>query len=1756
MKMIKKFSLVFFIFFVFQKRVLAADIVIAAPNSTPQNFTLNNQKLIISAGGNLTVDTAVNSAAAISDNNNTGLQIQVDANSGEGIFASGNSFGAVEITGTARLSSLVLNSGLITSDKLSGSTILLSGGGGTTGITTAAGTTISNSASSGIAINSNTATNTPLTITNAGTISVNNDVDSIAINLSDSSGGSSLVVSNNTGLITAGTLGTAIKVTDSGNSTTINNSGGGSIIGAIVLNGNSTTITNNSTIGITGNITAIATNLDITNTAGAINGNVNLGTSTSSTFLINGGSVTGNVTMGSASQTLTFGGGTLAGTIDGLGRIVINTPSYTLNGNIGASTNTTSVTINAGNILDVATNNNSITTTTLVISSGASLNLGSTAVTGIIQGSADNFGTVNLSANYTLNGVMGNSTRSLAAINLSDGKTLTAGAQGIDANVVSLGNGSNLILANSTLVGAVQGTTDGIGAISFTENFTAGGAFGTSTNSLASLTISDGKTLTTGANNIDATIISLGTSSTLTLATGTVTGLIRGSTDGVGTVSVTQNLTANNDIGSSTNSLATVAVSSNRTLDLAVNNVNIDATSITLNSSSILNVGSGTLTGLVQGLTDGRGIVNFLDNHVMTNDAGTAANSLALVTIADGKTLTSGAQIIDSTAISIGSASFLALGSGVVTGLIRGSADNVGTVHVTDNNTLNGNIGSVTNSLASVTIDAGKTLTANTRAIDANNISLNSGSILTMTTGAITGVVDGTAAGIGTVNLNGTVTIAAGTLLGSTNGLAAVNVGNAAVITANDSIKTTTLTIGGGTSGSLNLAAGKIISGNVAINSGATLTLNDAGSFVSGTILGVTDGSGTLSLAQDFTTTANIGSTSNSLATVSIATNRTLTLENTIDATTISMGSGTTLNYNSGTIIGTIQGSANNRGTVNFNRNISLSDNIGTASNSLSVINLLDNKTLNAGSFNLDAATINLNSGSILNISSGSLVGLTRGFSDNVGTINFLENNSLGGNLGSATNSLLLMTIADGKNLSTANRTMDINLVTVGSGSTITFGTGSLTGFLRPTSDGAGSVIFSEHYTLNGDIGSASNSFADLTIIAGKIVTMGAHTIDAGVISMQLDTNLNLNASSVLRGVVEPTTSGYGIVNFSGNNTIESGTILGRTNSLSSVNIGAGAEVNFNESIRANNVSIDSGANLMMRNNSTIIGGINGASDGVGSFTLADGSSTISDVGNSHALANFTVANGATLTFSGTNLNATDVTVQGTLDLGDSSKNIGGNLSGSGSAIFDLGSAQHFVSNNFNSFSGDIIKIEITGATTLGRISASGIATVNTGTNLAIAIDTSASYITNGTTYQIISGGTGSDINSISENNINVNGSGSNKSGLLTFMTTADSNNELILNITAQRSSASTNSSTQSVAEVIDEIGNASSGNLRLLQQYLDSSSTSDPERDMALKSVSPQVDNSANSFTITSASIGAAEDRLGSLRMGSGTGISSGDEIKDRGIWIQAFGTSAQQNSSKRSAGYSSNSMGTAVGADKDFGDDLHFGLSLTYAHSNIKSKFALKKIQVDTYQINAYGSKNFNQFYVDAILGFAWSQYHSNRAIPVIGVVASGKYSGQTYIIKTEIGSVQNLPNNFNITPFAAITAARDETTGYNESGAGTLNLQIDRKATEFLELRAGLGFGYNALTYKQTHINLRLRTSYGYDFTRTKQTAESNFVGHTNSFESGATNIYQGSTKIGLGVDILQINGLTFIADYAFEMRTSYRAHFGMLRLRYNY
>lgn len=609
--------------------------------------------------------------------------------------------------------------------------------------------------------------------------------------------------------------------------------------------------------------------------------------------------------------------------------------------------------------------------------------------------------------------------------------------------------------------------------------------------------------------------------------------------------------------------------------------------------------------------------------------------------------------------------------------------------------------------------------------------------------------------------------------------------------------------------------------------------------------------------------------------------------------------------------------------------------------------------------------------------------------------------------------------------------------------------------------------------------------------------------------------------------------------------------------------------VTLNDGSITGDITMRDSTHVVNLNGGVYNGEIDGASASLGTVNVnSDQTFSMGDNG----VENLNILSDGVFNMNSTTLRAADIALAGELNLGHSNRNIVGNITGNGSSNLNIGSGSHLVDGDVTIQSGDTISVTLSQSGDVGKVTSLGTVTVQSGAKIAATVGSTYSYINDGAKYKLISGDSESNIAAVDDANINVNGSGTNKAfSILTFSSSAE-NNGLYLH--ASRASAvevSDNQTSQAVYSIINDIGSDATGELKSLQQYLDSS-TSKTQLNAALQSATPQdgLGTQANRINTLNNSVLTIEKRLDYVRLAShsdrkelkissrkkASGIASGGVAMSQEMWGQVFGTASKQSKSSEEGGFKAKSNGIAFGYDKQLSRYSRVGVAASYANARVKSSDNLKRTDVDTYQANLYYGKTFGKYFFDTIVGFAWNEYHANRSIMGVNQAATAKYSGQSYISKARAGLNKELGSGFSVIPQVSINFVHNANSAYLEDGAGTANLEVQASATNFLEGRAGVKLSHYMMTKMGSELTQEIRASYGYDFIGDRQTITSNFAGQTASFTAVSAKIDQRSFKMGVGVELTNIHEMTLSLDYNFEKKSDYQSHSGLLKARYGF
>lgn len=760
----------------------------------------------------------------------------------------------------------------------------------------------------------------------------------------------------------------------------------------------------------------------------------------------------------------------------------------------------------------------------------------------------------------------------------------------------------------------------------------------------------------------------------------------------------------------------------------------------------------------------------------------------------------------------------------------------------------------------------------------------------------------------------------------------------------------------------------------------------------------------------------------------------------------------------------------------------------------------------------------------------------------------------------------------------------DSNAATISNSGTITTTSGSSAHGIFVSAGSASTASSSSHSTVNnsGTISSNANGIYvkdayTQTTNSGSITTSGSSNYgiqneganstitNSGSISSTTYAIYNSGASSVINnsgtisgGIV----IGSGTLNISGGSV--SGTVDGSNNAgtvnvtanfnqtasfldLAALNISSSATLTSSSSISASTISIGSGSSLTLASGSSLSGVIQGASNSVGTLNISTDFSADSEIGtSSNALANLNITSSNTLT-STSNIYATNISLAGTLNFyGSDGLTISGDVVGSGSGTINLGSNSQIIDGDFSLIRGDTLATSL-GNRTAGNLTISGITSTDTSTKLAITPTTSQGYVISGTQFTLLTASSGSTLNAISDDNISVNGNSSNIYGLLKF-TTATNGDSLVLTIDRlSADSATSNTNAQSIYTNLNNIGASSGGNLSGFQGYLDSNGLTGDALTSALKQAAPQSSKASLAVTsnIASNSILALESRLHKAR-----------EHLNTGVWAQSFGSAATQNEVKSDDGYTANSLGFAVGADKEVGSNTLMGAALSFSRSDVKSADNFKQNLISSPQLSFYSSQNFGKYFFDSFTGFAWNAFSSNRSITALNTNATARYSGQTYVAKFKTGRTYNLKHGLTLTPEASLNILHNSISRYSENGADELNLKVGAVTANFLETRVGANFGWETKfsefpEFKK--MTSALKFSYGHALVNDAPTTTANFEGQSLSFTSKISHLDSDSVRLGAALAAYHENFTTFSADYSLEKRATFQSHFFAVKIR---
>ena len=316
-------------------------------------------------------------------------------------------------------------------------------------------------------------------------------------------------------------------------------------------------------------------------------------------------------------------------------------------------------------------------------------------------------------------------------------------------------------------------------------------------------------------------------------------------------------------------------------------------------------------------------------------------------------------------------------------------------------------------------------------------------------------------------------------------------------------------------------------------------------------------------------------------------------------------------------------------------------------------------------------------------------------------------------------------------------------------------------------------------------------------------------------------------------------------------------------------------------------------------------------------------------------------------------------------------------------------------------------------------------------------------------------------------------------------------------------------------------------------------------EADSALApDVAPVV--SQTETTVANQIYSAIGTRLSGGINNANQGISSGDMLDDAAVWVQGLYNKSKLNNTSKAYGYDADTYGTAFGLEKYVTKATKLGAGYAYNSTDIDGHN--RDTDVHTSTLFAYGEYKPNNWFVNGIASYGWSDYSETKHSTVD---VKSKYDVNTFGLQAMTGYDFNLPQAFTLTPEAGVRYARVEQDGYVDDAGQSVKSHNSDIWTGVAGAKLSKAFAAdNGMIFKP-----ELRLAATYDLKNDKSNTLVTLANGT-SYSVQGTALKRFGVEVGAGVTADLSDNVELSMGYEGRFRSHYQDHTGLINAKYKF
>lgn len=274
--------------------------------------------------------------------------------------------------------------------------------------------------------------------------------------------------------------------------------------------------------------------------------------------------------------------------------------------------------------------------------------------------------------------------------------------------------------------------------------------------------------------------------------------------------------------------------------------------------------------------------------------------------------------------------------------------------------------------------------------------------------------------------------------------------------------------------------------------------------------------------------------------------------------------------------------------------------------------------------------------------------------------------------------------------------------------------------------------------------------------------------------------------------------------------------------------------------------------------------------------------------------------------------------------------------------------------------------------------------------------------------------------------------------------------------------------------------------------------------------------------------------------------GISSGDMLDDAAVWVQGLYNKSKLNNTSKAYGYDADTYGTAFGLEKYVTKATKLGAGYAYNSTDIDGHN--RDTDVHTSTLFAYGEYKPNNWFVNGIASYGWSDYSETKHSTVD---VKSKYDVNTFGLQAMTGYDFNLPQAFTLTPEAGVRYARVEQDGYIDDAGQSVKSRNSNIWTGVAGAKLSKAFAAdNGMIFKP-----ELRLAATYDLKNDKGNTLVTLANGT-SYSVQNTSLKRFGVEVGAGVTADLSDNIELSMGYEGRFREHYQDHTGLINAKYKF